>query len=309
MGVVGCLIFTGCGKSTSFSRNSHLALNDSNYFETRGLNFFVFSNLYDATFDDSKISAVEIIHHGIRTATNGDVRMNPTPGQWDKLPKFVERMPDKEHNRIDVILEYPEYNFEYKLTGEARDGGFYLSVNVDKPLPEALHGIAGLNMEFMPPVFFGHSYIIDGKHGLFPTSPADFMTTINGEVEPTPMATGKLIDIAPDEPLKHITIRTTDDNNLSLFDGRNKQQNGNFVVRTLLPAGKTGKIAEWCITAETQSDWVRKPVVSYSQVGYHPTQKKVAVVELDKNDKPLSTVSLYKVCTFPRFWECRTGLC
>ena len=70
MGVVGCLIFTGCGKSTSFSRNSHLALNDSNYFETRGLNFFVFSNLYDATFDDSKISAVEIIHHGIRTATN-----------------------------------------------------------------------------------------------------------------------------------------------------------------------------------------------------------------------------------------------
>lgn len=100
-------------------RNSHLALNDSNYFETRGLNFFVFSNLYDATFDDSKISAVEIIHHGIRTATNGDVRMNPTPGQWDKLPKFVERMPDKEHNRIDVILEYPEYNFEYKLTGEA----------------------------------------------------------------------------------------------------------------------------------------------------------------------------------------------
>ena len=297
MGVVGCLIFTGCRKSTSFSRNNHLALNDSNYFETRGLNFFVFSNLYDATFDDSKISAVEIIHHGIRTATNGDVRMNPTPGQWDKLPKFVERMPDKEHNRIDVILEYPEYNFEYKLTGEARDGGFYLSVNVDKPLPEALHGIAGLNMEFMPPVFFGHSYIIDGKHGLFPTSPADFMTTINGEVEPTPMATGKLIDIAPDEPLKHITIRTTDANNLSLFDGRNKQQNGNFVVRTLLPAGKTGKIAEWFITAETQSDWVRKPVVSYSQVGYHPTQKKVAVVELDKNDKPLSTVSLYKVCS------------
>ena len=124
------------------------------------------------------------------------------------------------------------------MTGEARDGGFYLSVNVDQPLPEALHGIAGLNMEFMPPVFFGHSYIIDGKHGLFPTSPADFMTTINGEVEPTPMATGKLIDIAPDEPLKHITIRTTDDNNLSCLNGRNKQQNGNFVVRTLLPAGK-----------------------------------------------------------------------
>ena len=101
------------------------------------------------------------------------------------------------------------------------------------------------------------------------------MTTINGEVEPTPMATGKLIDIAPDEPLKHITIRTTDDNNLSLFDGRNKQQNGNFVVRTLLPAGKTGKIAEWFITA---GDPIRLGAQTRSelltQVGYHPTQKK-----------------------------------
>ena len=293
--VAGCLIFTGCGKSTSFSRINHLVLNDSSYFETRGLNFFVFNNLYDATFDDSKISAVEIIHHGIRTATNGDVRMNPTPGQWDKLPKFIQRISDKEHNRIDVTLSYPEYSFEYKLTGEARDGGFYLSVYVDKPLPETLNGIAGLNMEFIPPVFFGHSYIMDGINGLFPTSPADFMTTINREVEPTPMATGKQLDIAPDEPLKHVTIQTTDNNHLLLFDGRNKQQNGNFVVRTLLPTGKTGKIAEWFITAGTQTGWVRKPVVGYSQVGYHPAQKKVAVVELDRNDKPLSEITLYKV--------------
>jgi hypothetical protein len=61
-------------------KENHLIVNDSDYFETRGLNYFVFSNIYDATFDDSKISAVEIIHHGIRTATNGDVRLNPTPG-------------------------------------------------------------------------------------------------------------------------------------------------------------------------------------------------------------------------------------
>ena len=56
-------------------------------------------------FDDSKVSAVEIIHHGVRTATNGDVRLNPTPGQWDKLPRFVNRTEDKEAKRIDVNLE------------------------------------------------------------------------------------------------------------------------------------------------------------------------------------------------------------
>ena len=54
-----------------------------------------------------KISAVEIIHHGLRTATNGDVRLNPTPGQWDKLPVFINRTVDKAAKRIDVSLEYP----------------------------------------------------------------------------------------------------------------------------------------------------------------------------------------------------------
>ena len=73
-------------------------------------------------FDDSKISAVEIIHHGLRTATNGDVRLNPTPGQWDKLPVFINRTVDKAAKRIDVSLEYPQYAFAYTLTGEARDG-------------------------------------------------------------------------------------------------------------------------------------------------------------------------------------------
>lgn len=295
---IGFALFGACGQdgSSSFTQVNDLVLNDSCYFETRGLNYFVFSNKYDAMFDDSKISAVEIIHHGLRTATNGDVRLNPTPGQWDKLPTFISRTVDKAARRIDVNLEYPQYAFAYTLTGEARDGGFYLSVSADRALPDSLVGVAGLNMEFFPPVFFEHSYLMDGKPGLFPTSAADNMTVINGIVEPTPMAAGTVIEIAPDAPSKHITIRTTlPDSKLMLFDGRNKQQNGTFVVRTLLPAGKTGKIAEWFIQAETDTRWLRTPTICYSQVGYHPAQQKTAVIELDKNDKPLSDITLYKV--------------
>lgn len=296
--LIGFALFGACRQdgSPSFTQVNDLMLNDSSYFETRGLNYFVFSNKYDAMFDDSKISAVEIIHHGLRTATNGDVRLNPTPGQWDKLPVFINRTVDKAAKRIDVSLEYPQYAFAYTLTGEARDGGFYLSVSADKVLPDSLVGVAGLNMEFFPPVFFGHSYLMDGRPGLFPTSAADNMTVINGIVEPTPMAAGTVIEIAPDAPSKHITIRTTlPDSKLMLFDGRDKQQNGTFIVRTLLPAGKTGKIAEWFIQAETNTRWLRTPTISYSQVGYHPAQQKMAVIELDKNDKPLSDITLYKV--------------
>jgi hypothetical protein len=291
--VASGLWLSNCHRGASASKE--LTLNDSLYFEKHGFNVLVFSNKYDNLFDDSKISAVEIIHHGIRTATNGDVRLNPTPGQWDPIAKFVDRKVDRENRRIEVTLRFDAYDFQYILAAEAEGDGLLLSVSVDKPLPEALKGVAGLNLEFFPPVFWGTSYIIDKKYGLFPTSPADFMTVINGQVEPAPMATGKKIEIAPENPMKHLTVRLIKGDELMLFDGRNKQQNGTFVLRTLLPADKTGKIAEWLITGESVPDWVRTPVISYSQAGYHPSQAKLAVVELDKNDKPLSAVALWRV--------------
>jgi hypothetical protein len=251
--------------------------------------------MYDNLFDDSKVSAVEIIHHGVRTATNGDVRLNPTPGQWDPIAQFVDKKVDRENRRIEVSMRFAAYDYPYTLVAEARGEGLHFSVHAERPLPEALAGVAGLNLELFPPVFWGTSYIIDSRYGLFPTSPADFMTTVNGQVEPTPMASGKTIEIAPDNPAKHLTVRLLEGDSLSLFDGRNKQQNGTFVLRTLLPSGKTGKLAEWFITGESVSGWVRKPVVAYSQAGYHPAQAKLAVVELDKNDRPLSSISLLKI--------------
>jgi endoglucanase len=62
------LLFAGF----NLSANDVLKLNDVGYFEKTGLNVLVFSNFYDGSFSDAKISGIEIIHHGVRTATNGD---------------------------------------------------------------------------------------------------------------------------------------------------------------------------------------------------------------------------------------------
>jgi endoglucanase len=85
----------------TFSVNSQpserwFVLNEQEYFETRGLNVLVLSDWYNGLFTDSKISGIELIHHEVRTVTNGDVRLNPTPEQWDPIPTFVERKVDKE---------------------------------------------------------------------------------------------------------------------------------------------------------------------------------------------------------------------
>ena len=65
-----------------FSYNSFsqkLELNDLEYFETRGVNIFVFSNQYNGMFFDEKTAGIEIIHHGVRTSTGGAVRLQSTP--------------------------------------------------------------------------------------------------------------------------------------------------------------------------------------------------------------------------------------
>ncbi|MDR1331038.1 MAG: glycoside hydrolase family 9 protein [Tannerella sp.] len=301
-GTAGGMLFFGCsggGMSTSVS-SQDLALNDSGYFEARGLNVMVFSNWYDGSFDDAKISGVEIIHHGIRTVTNGDVRLNPTPGQWDAIPEFVERKVDRDNGRIEAVLKYSKYDFQYTIRGEARDGGVYISVHTEQLVPAALEGIAGLNLEFLPAAYFGKSFITDRlapgtqETGVFPLYPSSDMGAIHGETEPLPLASGKRITLAPEDPERHISVSSSE-SELLLFDGRNKAQNGWFVVRSLLPADKSGKIMEWFITAQTVRNWTRRPVIAHSQAGYHPSQRKMAVVELDRNDTPLSSIRLLKV--------------
>lgn len=280
-----------------FAQNSsdELTINELEYFETKGLNILFFNNWYNSNFSDSKISSVEIIHHGVRTATNGDVRLSPTPEQWDPIPQFKNKEVNVEENSMKAYQSYSDFNFEYYIKGEAKDGGIYISVNLDEPLPKELEGKAGFNIEFLPSAYFERAYLMDDKSGVFPLYPSSSMEiTKSGKVEPLPLASGKQLVLAPEDPERRVLIKTLN-GELSLYDGRNKAQNGWFVIRTMIPANKTGKVVEWFIAANTISNWIREPVITHSQVGYHPAQKKVAVIEFDTNDNPQSYARLLKV--------------
>jgi hypothetical protein len=289
-----CLFFT-IGTLVSPAQNkTSLALNDSGYFEKQGLNILFFNNWYNGLFSDSKISGIEIIHHGVRTATNGDVRLNSTPEQWDPIPVFGERKIDKAKGSIEASLSYPGYNFKYKIKAELNGDLVYLRVILDKPLPDALANKAGFNMEFLPAAYFHKSFIMDDKSGIFPIYPTGRKESAT--TEPLPLATGKLLVLSPEDPYTRVSVKSNT-GDIMLYDGRNKAQNGWFVIRTMLPAGKTGVVAEWVLSANALPGWIRQPVIAHSQVGYHPSQNKVAVIELDKNDNPLPTARLLKVST------------
>ena len=67
------------------------------------------------------------------------------------------------------------------------------------------------------------------------------------------------------------------------------------MVRSLLPSGKTGTVLEWTLSASTEPGWTRETVIGHSQVGYHPAQRKVAVLETDRNAPAPGNARLLRV--------------
>ena len=281
-----------------------LGLSEAGYFEARGVNVLVFSNWYDGLFADSKISGIEIVQQDVRTATNGDVRLSATPGQWDPIGALVSRNIDPATGAIEAILEYKDYGFRYHIRAERKGGAVVIAVILDQPLPAALAGKAGFNLEFLPSAYFHRSFIADGTGGIFPLHPSSDMKAggprnaasgrnIGPGAEPLPFATASSFVLAPEDPTRRVTI--TGSAPIGLYDGRDQAQNGWFVLRSELPSGKTGRVVEWTIQPNSVADYVRAPVIGHSQLGYAPEQAKVAVIELDRNAKPEGPARLLRV--------------
>jgi len=308
LALIGCLIVL-----TGYAFGQKLQVNDLGYFEKQGVNILVFTNEYNGMFFDEKTAGVEIIHHEVRTSTGGAVRMQNTPEQWDQIPTVVGRNVDKENNRIEVDLHYKDLDFDTKLIVTGKDQGVEINVYLDQPLPEKFEGRAGFNLEFLPSAYFGKTYFADGNPGIFPKYPSS-----DTEIRPVsekipqfaghttfddrgrdefivthPLASGETFVLAPEDPEKRIKIQSEAE--IMLFDGRNLAQNGWFIVRSLLPSGKSGIVLTWYLEPNAVPNWKRQPVIGFSQVGYTPSQEKVAVIELDRNDTPLKTASLNQV--------------
>ena len=287
--------------SMTATHAQNLQLNDLEYFERQGVNVLVFSNSFNGGFNDEKNSGIEIIHHGVRTVQGGAVRLNNTPEQWDLVPMMTDRKVDREKGTVEVSLRYADYDFNSRIVVTGKGKAVEIAVWLDKPVPEKLAGEAGLNIEFLPSQYWLKTYTMDGRLGRLPRyATSQTITRPNSEkprqfkgfktyddrgtdrfIDPLPLETGHRLSMATDDPSRLVTI-SSDDAELKLFDGRMLAQNGWFVVRSVLPKGKTGKVVTWTVEPHAIPGWIREPNIGFSQVGYIPEQPKVAVIELDK---------------------------
>lgn len=313
-------------------------LNTSGYFQNIGVDVMAFDDIYP----EGHQSGVSIIMHGHRVATNGDIRFEQTPGQWQPVPKQGKRELDEAANTITTSLSfpdtsrhlkgfnpmiYPDFQFDYKVTVKGEGKSIIVSVDLDQPIPDRFVGKICFNMELFPGALFGKPWIMDDKHGIFPQQPngpvlelppnyvhtGDFSEPdakadikrlsgdnkgynpiIADDLIAEPYAVGQCFTVRPDDPHNRFTIESNGAQ-LKLYDGRMNHNNGWFVISSEVPAEATNQAIQWVITPHVIEDWVYPAVVQTSQVGYHPSQTKTAIIELDQRDSKREKPVLLKI--------------
>ena len=310
-------------------------INESGYFNYKGVDAMSFNDYYP----EGHQGGVAMIMHGKRVVTNGDIRFDSTPGQWQPVPvKLRSEVKDgaivtylaypdtSRHNTGFNPMVYPDVQLTYSVTLAAKGHGFEVTVDLDSPIPPEFIGKAGFNLEFFPGELFGKPWIMDDQTGIFPQQPngpvdvqesytehawpykhpgrpefdfdqinsgSDFSPYTADTIEGTPYAIGHVFTCRPDDPYSRLTIKS--DVPLKLYDGRMNHNNGWVVLRSEIPAGATKGAIKWYIEPNVVADWMYKPVVQVSQVGYTPNQPKIAVIETDSRDNGSGNVKVVKI--------------
>ena len=162
-------------------------LNADGYFNAGGTDVMAFSDFYP----EGHQGGVCVIMNGQRIATNGDIRMEATPGQWQPVPKQLKR--EAKGNQIVTTLcypdssrhltgfnpmVYPDYQFTYVVTVEPQGKSIAVTVDLDKPVPDFLLGKVGFNLEFFPGELFGKPWVMDNQAGIYPQQPNSPLLTL-----------------------------------------------------------------------------------------------------------------------------------
>lgn len=303
-----------------------LELTDTGYLRGNGASVMLYADSYSPIFFDQKNAALQIVLHGRRVATNGSLRFSPTPEQWSRIPQLVRRWTDRAHGRLVAQLSYPAYHVDYRVSVTPEPGGFRVNLDLDKPLPEAAVGRVGYNLEFLPSLYVDKAYQVDGVvEGMLPRDPQGRMVAdppaagapplpwyveqwraSRQHMVPRAFAAGHRVTLAPGDRLHRVTI-SSDGAEVRLYDGRNQAQNGWFVARSLVPAGKTTDAIVWHVQLASVPGWTRTPVIAHSQAGYAPRYPKVAVIELDPAGAAPRTASLLRMSADGTFEQVYQG--
>ncbi len=296
-----------CFCAGAVKAESRLKLNEQGYLEAPGLNVTVFADIYP----DGHQTGVTVIQHGERVAANGDLRLEPSPGQWSPMPAAVGkpvldpvagavtqtlRYPDESKDRKGFNpIEYPDLHFTYHVRVAPLEGNaFQVVVDLDKPLPVEWEGKVGFNFELFPTDLFG-KVAADGR--CVGHLPAPGQRPGPQRPRPARRRTDGSRQDADRRPRKRPAAPADREPQRAPGTARWTRQ---FQQRLVHRARDD---ASWrhrqrgvqVITPNVDPGWRYAPVVQVSQVGYRPGKAKTVVIEQDKRDQRADPLVLYRM--------------
>ena len=162
------------------ARAPALRLDPQGYFTAPGVDVMAFQDIYP----EGHQGGVGIIQNGVRVATNGDLRLEPTPGQWAPVPKSEgpRRRPCRRRDRRDARypdpakdrkgfnpIDYPDLRLTYKVrvraAGDRRPHRRWISTGRCR---REWVGKVGFNLELYPAALFGRTFYVGNpanRHG------------------------------------------------------------------------------------------------------------------------------------------------
>ncbi len=197
--------------SSALGSDLTLKMTSSGYLDAPGVSVMLYDDNYSPIFFDQKNAAMQIILHGHRIATNGSVRLMPTPEQWDPIPHLSARQADVKHDRLIASEAYPEYHLLLPRRGCGRARRSARQRESRRAAAADTVGRAGFNLELLPSIYMDKAYAVDDQaFGVFPRSPESRMTAVppkpgdpkrlwyveqwhqaKGYTQPLPFATGQ----------------------------------------------------------------------------------------------------------------------
>ncbi len=277
-----------------------LRLTQSEYFYSPALSILAFHNAYPV----GKQGGIEIIQHDNRIITNGNlmytlkkekVNQDDLPVSLDPIPPITnpERTIDKQNNCITIPFDYKKIDLKYSINIEPKGTDFDIVVKFDKDIDKTIIDDIYFQIQLFPGAYKGKTFETRHQIGVFPFDFYSPIVTKDNKKQPKALARSNKLLIAPDDELLKMHLEANN-GTIVLYDDRAGSNHSWFVIDIFMDdfSKKEFKIS---FRPNLKKSWQRKPVIQFSQAGYHPDQKKEAIIELSKETQDIKTASLIKI--------------
>lgn len=284
------ILILSIGACLQVKGQDNFTITPEGYLSKKGLSVLTYHNKYFV----GKQGAIEIIQNDRRIITNGMVKYqlqaintNLSSPEFfsEPIPKTkpVHPVTNKSNNSISIRFEDEEKDMVYDVMVKGNDTRFTITVNVvelpdDREIKEF-----SFELELFPGFYRGKSFTFENESGTFPLNFYHPLSKQGNEDYLMPMGTGERLIVAPESPEYKMAIEAKN-GTLTLLDTRSATDHNWY---TLKATYNLDKIKEDPLVLNFHPNilpnYSKQPVIGYSQVGYHPNQKKEAIIEVDTN--------------------------